>query len=190
MNDSDIDKTCFISHGEAIVTPERLAKGDISIRTSDTDKTLEIQLTIKNILNYLYEEEIITGQNLFDGQTFQIWQEMHRTSLGLQKAVSSGSPEKLGLRLKAHGFVLLIRRLSQPDLKAIEFAINTFATGHTKFMAQKSKVTYQRAFERLSAILPSIRDRIDTLEALNEIDRNELCENNLKKLVAEVKKYV
>ena len=155
MNDSGIDKTCHIPHGEAIVTPERLAKGDIAItNTAANGEALEIKLTIKNILNYLYEEDIITDQN---------WQD---------------------------GFVLLIRKLSNQDLSAIEFALNTFATSHTKFIAQNRKSAYRGAFERLSGILPSVRDKIEALEALNEEDKNELSENNLKIMLASFKKGV
>ena len=186
----DIDKTCFIPHGEPIVTPERLAKGDLAFNTKDSGETLEIQLKVKNILNYLYEQEIITEQNWCDGCTFEAWQAQHQVAMGVKKAVSAGEENQTANKLRAHGFVLLIRKLSNQDLSAIEFAINTFATSHTKFIAQNCRQTYRAAFEKLSAILPSIREQIDALEALNEEDKNELSENNLKIMLASFKKGV
>ena len=185
----DYDKSCCIPHGEAILTPERAAKGDIAItNTAANGEALEIKLTVKNILNYLYEEEIITEQNWCDAHTFKAWQDQHQVAMGVKKAISNEIENSATNKLRAHGFVLLIRKLSTNDLSAIEFAINTFATSHTKFIVQNRKPTYRVAFERLSAILPPIRERVEALEALNEIDRKELSENNLKKLLASIKK--
>ena len=104
--------------------------------------------------------------------------------------MSAGLESQTANKLRAHGFVLLIRKLSNQDLSAIEFALNTFATSHTKFIAQNRKSAYRGAFERLSGILPSVRDKIEALEALNEEDKNELSENNLKIMLASFKKGV
>jgi hypothetical protein len=101
--------------------------------------------------------------------------------------VCSGNTEEQGVRLRAHGFILLIRKLSQSDLKAIEFAINTFATSHTKFIAQQSKAALRSAFEKLSNALPAVKEQIAFLEQLPENEREELSNERMKKLLASLK---
>lgn len=190
MSDSDIDQSCWIPQGEAIITPERLAKGDVSFNRKDSGEMLEIQLTIRNILNYLHEQEIITDQHLYDAQTYQIWQQMHRVQRGLEKPVSSGNPQDFGVRLRAHGFILLLQRLSKRDVSVIEFAINSIATEHTRFIANNNRGAYPPIFERLSQVLSVVREQISYLEGLSENEMDELSEERLKKCVAYITKRV
>lgn len=190
----NIDKSVWLNPGESIITEERASKGDMKIERQDpTTQQLQngengdirfAQAQVKNILNFLWEMDAIEDQHHHDGQTFQIWREMHQSSLGLMRAVSFGSDQNIGIRLRAYGFILVIKRLSIYDKKTIISSIETFANEHTKFLASKQRQIYRRAFERLSAIIPPVRDQIAYLEGLDEEGRNTLSEEQLKNFVA------
>lgn len=148
------------------------------------------QVQIKSIINLLWDKGIITDDQHHDGGTFQIWRDMHNAALGFGKAVSSGEEESLGIRLRAYGYILLVRRLHPNDIRAVEYTVDTFVNSHTQFLALNRKEMYQGAFERLGRLLPCVKDQVTALESVSDVERNELSEDGLKKLLAQIVKRV
>lgn len=188
MIDEDIDTAQHLPRRMVFITPERADKGDIRVEYDDNGNIRFAQSQVKNILNYLWEKEIITDQQHHDGQTFEIWRDMHRVQLESKKAVSSGGEEAIGVRLRAYGFVLLLKRLSIPDQNTIESSIERPASNHYCFIADNNTNAYKRTFERLSDVLLPIKEQIQYLEQLSEDERGAIAEDNLKKLIAELVK--
>jgi hypothetical protein len=187
---NEIDQSEVLPRGVVFVTPERLAKGDIAVGYNDNGQLVEAKAVVNNILKYLWDEEYITDQQHHDACTLQIWRDMHQTQMGTRKATSSGCEEEIGIRLRAHGYILLLKRLSLNHQKVIELALETKSTDHTRFVARNNKRAYQIAMERLSTILPIVKEQITYLEGLDEVQSNELSEENLKKLVEQFVKVV
>lgn len=145
---------------------------------------------MRNIMNYFWNAGTITDQHFHDGQTFQIWRDIHQVALGFKKPLSSGDPEQPGVRLRAYGYVLLTQRLSRNNQKAIELAIETFANHFNRELAHRQRHLYHTAFEALSQAMLPIKDQITYLESLSDEDRDCLSEERLKKLIAGIAKYV
>lgn len=146
------------------------------------------QVQVRNILNFLWEKDILTDQQHHDGQTFEVWRDMHRVALGQMRSVSSGEEEVPGVRLRAYGFVLLLKRLNRYDCRSIEMAVDTVATEHNEFFAYRDRATYRRSFIALSAAILPIHEHIRHLESLADDDRNALSEERMKIFLAEIVK--
>ena len=179
--DKDTRLTCSACKG----------KGWLSIVNAEhveIDKIRFAQIQVRSILNYLWEEEIVEDQQHHDGMTFQIWRDMHQTSMGMRKPVTIlGEEEKaIGVRMRAYGYVLLLRRLSCADVRAITQAIDGFANYHTQEIALRSRNAYRVAFFRLSKAMQPIRDQIAYLEGLTDEQRAALSEERLKNLLQRV----
>ena len=188
INDDYIDKSQWLPRGEAFVTPERVLKGDIDIFIDDNGNMQEARSSVKNILNFLWEEDIIDDQQHHDAGTYQIWRDMHQASMGMKKPVSSGNAEALGIRLRAHGYVLVSQRMPKSHIRAVESALETFANSHTEFLARNSRRAYAEALTNLSNVIAAVKERIAYLESISEKERMELQEDGMKKLLAELNK--
>lgn len=189
----NIDTSVWLKRGEPLVTPERAAKGDLKIEREIDEKTGELgeiryaQAFYRNILNWLWENNHIDDQMHHDGQTYQIWREMHRASLGVIKPVSFGLDDAKQ-KLRAHGYILLLRRLSHHDSKTIESAIDSPAHQPFNEIAKARTETYHRAFFSLSKLLPVIEDKIRYLEGLSGDEQNELSEQAMKNFLESIGK--
>ncbi len=183
-DDNTIKSTCRSCHGRGWIGCVNTAEMDHKIRIRHA------QVQVCSILRYLWDKEIITDDQYHDGGTFEIWRDQHQVAMGLKKAVCSGDDEEFETRLRAYGYILLVRRLSQRDICAIQYAINTFAVSHTEFIAFNRKTAYITAFGNLSRLLPNVKEQIRYLESISEDERNALCEGNLKILVARLVKLV
>lgn len=134
LNDEHIDKSQWLPKGAAIVTPERAAMRDVKLFfCEETGYMQEVKTMVKNILNYLWEVRAITDQHNNDGHTLRAWRAQHRVALGLQHPTGTDGATPTQAKLRAYGYILVIRRLSQPDFRAIEQALDTEATEHTEF---------------------------------------------------------
>lgn len=190
-DDDHIDKSQWLPKGESIITPEREAKGDMHIeRDAETQDIKFAQAQIRNILNFLWSRDIITDDQHDAGNVFWAWRNQHRVALGLQRAISTDIAVSSTVKLRAYGYVLLVKPLSVDDHAAIDYAVEMFESSHTRFLALQRRVLYRRAFARLEAILPPIRERIAFLEGLSEEDRDALADEALKNLLAEIVKHV
>jgi hypothetical protein len=173
-----------------LITPERKAKGDMRIEYDIDEETGEIgqinfaQAQVRNILNWLWNNDAITDQQHHDGKTFQIWRDMHHVQLGLLRPVTSGGTEPIGRRLRAYGYVLITKRLHVYDLKAINQSVDVFSNPHTTELARRDKKIYQRAFMNLSAAIMPIHEQIRYLEGLSDRELEAMSEENLKNYVA------
>ncbi|MEZ5691180.1 MAG: hypothetical protein R3D71_05910 [Rickettsiales bacterium] len=189
MTDDHIDRSCFLPRGVDFITPQRLAKGDLRVSYNDSGQMQEAQATVKNILNWFWENDYITHEQHDDACTFQIWRDMHQVSMGVRKPVSSGEVESLGVKLRAYGFVLLLKKLSRHNVKAIEYVLENFASEHNIFFAKRDRRVYQSVLQDLSEKIIPVREQIKYLESLDESEREKLYEENLQKLVAQIKKH-
>jgi hypothetical protein len=189
-----IDASQFLPRGTPIITPEREAKGDIqTVRSIDqetgvTGDILSAQVQVRNILNFLWNAEIITDDQAHAGQIFQIWRDIHNAAMGFKKSTGSGAKgSRSDTRMEEHGYILLVQRLSRNDLSLIGSAIDTYETEFTRYMAINRKEMYRGALERLSLALLHIRDRLKALEDMPEDERIAHTEENLKLFVARFK---
>lgn len=182
MSDDDIDKSCWIPDGEPILTQHRIAKGDMNIEYDKDGQHRWAQIHVKNILNYIWHQEVITDQQHHDGCTFEIWRNMHRVATGHQRAVSTGeNPESTGLRLNAYGYVCLLKRLPVNDSAQIQNCIDVQANEHTKWVAMRSASAFSALFQRLEIIIAPVIQHIRALEALSDYDREQFHLENLQK---------
>lgn len=141
------------------------------------------QVQIRNILNFLWGIGAITDEHHDAGWIFKAWRDQHDVALGFKKSVSSEMSVSSGTKLRAYGYVLILKRVSRADLKALESAVETIATTHTQVESVKQKITYRRALENLVRVLPPIQEQIASLEVLSEEDRGMLMEERLKNLL-------
>lgn len=187
----DIDQSQCLPRGVEFVTPERLAKNDMRVSYNDRGQMVEAQATVRNILNYLWEEEIIDDQQHHDGQTFEIWREVYSSAHGKTITLRFGQEAKTTNpkgSAEYIGYSMLIRRLSKADVGALEFTLKPITADYAKFVTKNNKQGYRLLFNKLSACIPSIRERIDFIAKLSEEEKNNLAEENLKIAVAHFRK--
>lgn len=141
------------------------------------------QIQIRNILNFLWEKDAITDDHHDHGHLFKAWRDQHRVAMGQERAISGESSESTGIKLRAYGFILLVKRLSIYDYKAIESSIEIFSNQHTQAFALRDRKIYRQAFDRLSQVIIPIREHIAALEALSDEDRAMLSDERLKKFI-------
>jgi len=158
--------------------------GSTNAATIDAADIRFAQVRIRDILSYLRTAEIITDDQYTDGKTFQAWRDQHRVALGLERPVSNGMDEPAVLKLRAYGFVLLLKKLEVNDVKAINKALDLTATHGTERDANREKEVYRTAFISLSRVIIPIREHIAYLENASEEERNALACEQLKKLLA------
>ncbi len=162
-------------------------KGRVGIRNAaliPEDKLSQVQ--VRNILNFLWNAEIISDDEHTDGHTFKAWRDQHRVSLGLEKPVSNELDEPLSLKLRAYGYVLLLKKLSVNDVKAINKSIDVFANYATQSEAFRERKPYEAAFKNLAIVIIPIREQISYLESISEEERALLVDEQLKKLLAQI----
>lgn len=191
--EQNIDQSVWLKRGEPLLTPERIAKGDMRIEREINEETGELgqiryaQAIIRNIMNWLWENDHITHDQHDAGNVFWAWRNQHRVAMGQQKAISSDLSESTGIKLRAYGYVLIAKRLSRYDYDAIDKAIETFENEFTRSFALRNMLAYQRAFKRLEDILPRVKDQISYLEGLSDQEREELSEEGLKKFLEQIR---
>lgn len=142
---------------------------------------------IRNILNYLWQMEYITQEHYDAGHTFNAWRDQHRVARGLQRPTSNDLKNPTGVKLRAHGYILLTKRLRQQDYKAISDTIEITATEHVRSMVNKNHLTYYKTFDRLCIILSPIKEQIEYLESLTDEQREFLSEEKMKIAIAQIR---
>lgn len=173
------------------VCRECSGKGRVGIRNAAGADLSEIrfaQIQVRSILNFLWNAEIISDDEHIDGHTFEAWRNQHRVAMGLQKAISNDSDEPLALKLRAYGYVLLLKKLSVYDVKAVNKAIDVSSTFATEQEAIREKKPYQDAFRNLAKAIIPIREQITYLESASEEDRELLANGQLKILLELISK--
>ncbi len=176
--------------GQAVTCPACRGRGwigSVNAATIAADDIRFAQVQVLNIMNFLWEREIISDDQHNEGHAFEAWRNQHRVALGLQKPVSGDLDETFQVKLRAYGFVLLIRRLSAPDLKAIGKSLDTFANYATRAEAIREQGAYIRAFSHLAREIVPVRERISYLERASEEERNEISDEQMKILLEELK---
>ena len=161
-------------NGGPIVTPERLAKGDLTVeRRAAPTKRQEArgemgdirvaQVQVRNLLNLLHERGILDEQHVWDGQTFEQWRMWFTAELSCRPSTIY-SQEMRGIRRElaeddlAHDdYGKLIRGLSRRHLGLIERAIDTSPTEHEAWLACRDGHHFREAFDRLSTVMERLR---------------------------------
>jgi hypothetical protein len=160
--------------------------GSINAATMDSSDIRFAQVQVRNILNYLWGEEIITDDQNTDGHTFQAWRNQHRVALGLERPISNEETDPAALKLRAYGFVLLLRRLTAHDAKAINMSLDVFANHATQMDARREERQYRSAFTNLSMVIGPIKEQISYLEGASDEERQSMADEHLKKLLAQI----
>ncbi len=176
--------------GQAATCPTCRGRGwlrSVNAATIATDHIRYAQVQVVNIMNYLWDKEIISDNQHTDGHAFEAWRNQHRVALGLQKSVSGELDETFQVKLRAYGFILLIRRLSAPDVKAINKSLDTSANYATRAEAIQEQGAYIRAFSHLAREIIPVRERITYLERASEGERNHISDEQMKILLAAIK---
>jgi hypothetical protein len=146
------------------------------------------QVQVRNILNFLWTAGIITDEENDHGHTFQAWRDQHRVALGLERPISNELDEPVTLKLRAYGFVLLLRRMSEYDSKAINKSLDVLANRGTELEAKREERPYRAAFMNLSKAIVPIKEKISYLEKASEEERNLLADEQLKKFLDDIHK--
>ena len=146
------------------------------------------QIQVRNILNYLWNSEFITDENHDDGHTFNAWRDQHRVAMGQQKAISGETTSTTSTKLRAYGYVLIVKRLSVYDYNAVSKSIETFDSTFTRIMAERERKIYARAFAALTTAFKPIREQVAYLEGLTDEARDELSEGRLKSFLDRIHK--
>jgi RecJ-like exonuclease len=176
------------------VCKECSGKGRIGIRNASGVSENELseirfaQIQVKSILNFLWNSEIISDDEHSDGHTYKAWRDQHNVAMGLEKAISNEFESPMTLKLRAHGYILLLKRLSVHDIKAINKAIDVRANHSTERDAIREQRPYRTAFANLARVIIPIKERISYLEGISEDERNMLSDDNMKLLLVDIHK--
>ena len=159
--------------------------GSVNAATIAADHIRYAQIHEVNLLNKLWEGGSLDDQEHEDGQTYQIWRDMHDTQMGFRKAVGFDDEDSFGTRLRAHGYVLILARMTRHDIEALNVSLQAMAMPYADWIARNRVEKYLRSFERLSRVLPPIKDRIAYLEGLSDEEREESSREGIKKMFDE-----
>lgn len=120
------------------------------------------QTKTRNILAYLHHTHIITDQHAHDGRTYEIWYEIFRASSTQEKrqlyGAVRGEPAAEGL--SEHGFSLLVQMMAIDHHNAIKRTLFTLQNEDTRAAARSNSEAYQRSFDKLSELIPQIREKL------------------------------
>mgnify|MGYP001032311824 CR=1 FL=1 len=194
-----IDITQWRPSDQPIITPERAAKGDILVERDPPTKRQQergepgnvrfAQAHVQNILNWLYEQDKLTDQHVYDGQTYEIWQHIYQSRRAMRRKDPlfsiPGFEEQEAT--SERGFTLILLRMPIRHQRAVESAIHTYATGQARFLARKNLRHFVDAFESLSSLLPPIHDELKRLReaAKNQAAKEAEIEEKLRALAYE-----
>lgn len=189
---SPVEKSAPRSFVEAddVVPKERLNKGDIAVYYNDRGQLLEAQAMVRNILNHLWEAEKITGQQYHDAQEFAVWSEIYSATHG--KVITLKLRQILSLSLKETQFgylsySYLIKRLNRKDVQDLQDCLQPFSQSYIELLVKRNEKPYKELFGRLSSVMPAIRERVAAIEQMDESQINQLAEDNLKKLLTDIR---
>ncbi len=173
-----IDQSVWLPKGMPLITAERRAKGDMRTEGEDGERSPQnlsdirfAQALVRNIMAYLWNSGAIDDQHYHDGKTFQIWHEVFSSQFGIKKNSIYNSELKGELKkegLNEYGFILLLQRIHRKDIAMIHHAVDTIQSEHTVFLASKNRMAYRRAFDRLTTVIPQIRDELESIAKARE----------------------
>lgn len=151
-------------HSGPILTPERIAKGDLRIEKYEhKDAVRFAQVQVRNVMNFLYEAGTLDDQHVHDGQTFEVWQMSFTAELSCRpNPIYSSELRSVRRTLEdddlAHDdYAKLLRGLSRAHIKAVEQAIKAPANEHNARLATLHAATYRQAFDRLGVVMERLR---------------------------------
>jgi hypothetical protein len=142
------------------------------------------QAQVQNVLNWLYERDLLTDQHVFDGQTYEIWREVYqarRTMRRKDPLYSVRGYEETEAQCE-YGYSLLLVRLPVRHHRTVEYAVATFATSHARQVAQRSQKSILHAFEALSRMMPDVREEVKRLRERDPVQAKEEAEFRLRRL--------
>ena len=145
------------------------------------------QAVVRNILNYIWQKNYITQEHYDAAHIFEAWRNQHRVARGERRPTSNDIANPSGVKLRAHGYVLLTQRLRRNDHLAIDNTIEITSNEHTRNLADRNSKLYRGIFDRLCIVLSPIKEQIDYLESLSEEQRDFLSEEKMKIVIATIR---
>lgn len=142
------------------------------------------QAHVQNILNWLHERGLLSDQHVFDGQSFEIWQDVYqaRRTMRRKDPLYTVRGYEENEDQCEYGYTLILARMPVRHQRVVEATIRTFATGHQRQMAHDRRHSIVRAFDTLTHLMPGIRDEIKRLKERDEVQAAEEAEYRLKRL--------
>lgn len=176
-DDEHILKEHWIPDGHQVILPQRK---DIMVIPSDRGGVEYHAIAAERLVDYLRRANIINAASYEDARVFKAWRDQHRAALGQQQAVSTESSTSIYVKLRAYGFILILRRLAYYDERLISKSIEYPSTTSTQKEAKLSAEIYRRAFLKLRKAFDPIREQIAYLESLDDATRDEREKEALK----------
>lgn len=162
IDEEPIDESCWIPEGEPVVQMDKNGmpwRKDFVVEFNDSGEMVLHQMQVRNIMNWLHERDRISDQNVFDGQTYERWQEVYRAKRSNQKIRNSARCiDNGGESLVEYGFLLILTRMPVKWQRLIDWAIDP--TKYDPFTANRNSRHYHEAFERLTRLMPEIRSDV------------------------------
>jgi hypothetical protein len=160
-----VDEKYWLPKGSDIITPQRAAMAGIKAEY-DADGVLKHAHIPhqKTVLNYLHESGILDDQEYYDGKSYLIWRELFRAFSNNQRLTYGYSPEKSskeGNGNRETGYLIVIRNLPKSYQGAVNYAVDTQITPLASKMAHKQQEGFQRAFNRLAAVMEMAREELN-----------------------------
>lgn len=160
----DGDERYHLPRGEPVLTPERIAKGDLEYALTESGNLRFAQAQLNTVLNFLWVGKILTQQHVHDGQTFEIWQICFTSEFQIKEnRIYATELERFERAIRADGldvalFDKILHQLTTQQKKMIEYALSPGTTDHKRWLAIRYQGHYRKAFDRLSEIMENLRN--------------------------------
>jgi hypothetical protein len=157
--DRETCKTCKECH----------TRGNILVENNGSfpmEEVLYVQFLERNLMNWLWERDILDDQNLHDGQTYERWQMIYRAKRGRgvnSKSLHGVTDSEAGCA--EYGFSLILQRLNPGYQKAINTTFS-HANDYGRWVIWDHRYRYLTAFQSLTYIMPQIH--ADVKKSLDE----------------------
>ena len=171
----------WLEKGASILTPERakmLDDGSGIVEHRPDGRIGFAQVRVLNVMNFLYDADLLTDDEWASGLTFELWRDVARTAMGAVKgafAFSAAGGRGEGRGMREYGYILILRRMHPSNMGVVHAALDTIASTFHKDLARRQAKYYQRAFGSLNDLMPKIYGEIDAVkERLENCSDDEL----------------
>lgn len=180
MPDIVIEVPCPDCDGKGLVAERRCVTCDGRRRVVDRNRDPAddqlppvqfAQVQVRNVMNYMREKGFLTAQHVHCGQIFELWRICANSALGYRNnPIYAGEVIREAKRaVEAEGlepgdYEKLMAELTVPEAKTIIFAIESMATTHNRWLAERYHAHYRKAFDKLADIMNRLRDEAEHRE--------------------------
>jgi hypothetical protein len=174
-----------LPRGHEIVTKERLEKGDLLAVYDDAGRLKHLEKKVNNPLEFLFFNHKIDSEHYQSALTLSIWRDIHQTQLGLKKATSFSIRQFAAEKIKALGYVVAIRKLTQSENKVFNFLVED---SHIKSISEFNLKVVRGVLFKIHDAVARAEEALEALNNMSDLDKIEFAEENLQKYIAELKK--